>query len=381
MAETPALSLVKYFVVLPDPRRRHRRRHRLLDIIAIALCAVIAGANTWKQMGLWGKRRRSWLETFLELPEGIPSADTIRRVFAKLKPDAFHQCFRAWVQAITAAMDLKHIAIDGKTLRHSGRPSACLGPLHLVSAWATEQHISLGQVAVDTKSNEITAIPKLLALLELKGALVTMDAMGCQKEIARQIKTGGGDYVLTVKDNQSHLLEDIQESFTKALDSHFAGLEYDEYATTEQGHGRQERRSYIIIHDPQELRHREEWEDLQTIGMCISERTVREETTTEVRYFIGSRRMSAKRYGQALRKHWGIENNCHWQLDIAFREDSNQTQQRNAAENLALLRRMALTCLKRHPEKESIESKRWLAALDVSFLEEVLQVAVEMEKE
>lgn len=373
-------SLATYFASLPDPRRRHRRRHHLTDIIVIGLCAVIAGADTWKQIGLWGKRRRVWLETFLELPNGIPSGDTIRRVFAKLHPEAFQACFRDWVQAVTAALELKHVAIDGKTLRGSRRPSAQLGALHLVSAWATEQHISLGQVAVDSKSNEITAIPKLLELLELKGALVTIDAMGCQKTMARQIKTQGADYVLTVKANQEQLLEDIQNCFAQAWDTAFAGLDHDEHATEEAAHGRQERRWYTIIHQPPGLRHAEDWEGLQTIGMCTSERTVQGKTTLEVRYFIGSRRMNAQRYGQTLRHHWGIENNCHWQLDVSFREDSNQTRERNATENLALLRRMALTFLKRHPVKESIESKRWLAALDVDFLEEVFQYAVDLEK-
>src|SRR5947209_16419664 len=198
------LSIPQYFAKLKDPRRAHRRLHLLQDIIVIALCAVIAGAQDWQEIETFGRKRHDWLRRFLELPNGIPSHDTFERVFDRLKPQAFQACFRAWVRALGAALDIKHIAIDGKTLRGSG--SAKLGPLHLVSAWATAQRLSLGQVAVDAKSNEITAIPALLELLDVRGALVTIDAMGCQKAIARKIIDGGGDYILTVKDNQEHLL-------------------------------------------------------------------------------------------------------------------------------------------------------------------------------
>ena len=212
--QQPDLSIPRFFARLKDPRRAHRRLHRLQDIIAIALCAVIAGAQDWQQIVTFGRRRLAWLRGFLELPNGIPSHDTFERVFDRLSPQAFQACFRDWVQAISTALRIKHIAIDGKTLR--GSRSARLKALHLVSAWATAQHLSLGQVAVDAKSNEITAIPALLELLELNGALVTIDAMGCQKAIAAKIVEQGGHYALTVKDNQEHLLEDIQQAFIKA---------------------------------------------------------------------------------------------------------------------------------------------------------------------
>src|SRR2546421_5023483 len=214
-AQQPDLSIPKFFARLKDPRRAHRRLHPLQDIIVVALCAVIAGAQDWQQIVTFGRKRLDWLRGFLELPNGIPSHDTFERVFDRLKPQAFQACFRDWVQAVSASLRIKHVAIDGKTLRGSG--SAKLGPLHLVSAWVTAQHLSLGQVAVDGKSNEITAIPALLELLDLKGALVTIDAMGCQKEIAKKIVARGGDYVLAVKGNQEHLLEDVQATVERAL--------------------------------------------------------------------------------------------------------------------------------------------------------------------
>src|SRR6516162_10120197 len=244
--QTHALSIPKYFRKLKDPRRAHRRLHRLQDIIVIALCAVIAGAQDWQEIETFGRKRLAWLKRFLPLPNGSPAHDTFERVFDRLNPRAFQACFRSWVQALQEALKIKHVAIDGKTLRGSG--SAQLGPLHLVSAWATAQRLSLGQVAVDTKSNEITAIPALLELLDLKGALVTIDAMGCQKDIAAKVVAGGGDYALTVKDNQPHLLEDIQACFERALDQDFAGQEHDTYATRERGHGREEYRCYTVLH-------------------------------------------------------------------------------------------------------------------------------------
>lgn len=372
--QQPDLSIPKFFAKLQDPRRAHRRLHRLQDIIVIALCAVIAGAQDWQQIVTFGRKRHDWLGGFLELPNGIPSHDTFERVFDRLKPQAFQACFRDWVQAISAALRIKHIAIDGKTLRGSG--SAKLGPLHLVSAWATTQHLSLGQVAVDAKSNEITAIPRLLELLDLNGALVTLDAMGCQKAVAQKIVDQGGHYALTVKDNQEHLLEDIQDAFLKAFDSDFAGVDHDEYQTRERGHGREEYRSYTVLHSTQGIRHADAWAGLTTLGLCYSERTVKGETTTECRFFIGNKRASAKYYARGLRHHWGIENNLHWQLDVNFAEDDNKVQKRNAAENLALLRRLTLSLLKAHPSKDSIAKKRFAAALDPSFLEEILRATV-----
>jgi predicted transposase YbfD/YdcC len=366
-----SLSIPGYFTRMKDPRRAHRRLHRLQDIIVIALCAVLAGAQDWQEIETFGRKRFAWLKRFLKLPNGIPSHDTVERVFDRLNPQAFQACFRAWVRAIQETLPIKHVAIDGKTLRGSG--SAKLGPLHLVSAWATAQRLSLGQVAVDAKSNEITAIPALLDLLDVHGAIVTIDAMGCQKAIAHKIIDQGGDYILTVKENQEHLRADIGQSFRDACELDFAGMEHDTYETQERGHGRDEYRCYSVLQHTAGIRHADDWAGLTTIGMCYSQRTIQGVSTEELRYFIGSKKASAQVYGNALRNHWGIENSLHWQLDVTMDEDRNRVTKRNAAENLALLRRLTLSLLQAHPAKLSIAKKRFAAALDPDFLEELLR--------
>lgn len=363
-------SVVKFFRRLKDPRRRHRRLHRLQDIIFIALCAAIAGSQDWQDVVTFAKHRLTWLKRFFELPNGIPSHDTFERVFDLLDPTAFQACFREWVEAVSALLKIEHVAIDGKTLRGSG--SGKHGPLHLVSAWASAQHLSLGQVAVSDKSNEITAIPLLLEMLDLNGALVTIDAMGCQKKIAAKIIERGGHYALSVKENQEHLLEDIQEQFAQALDQDLAGLDHDAYETESRGHGRIERRSYLVIHSTQGIRQAEEWPGLTTIGFCNTERTVNGTTTMEASYFIGSKKTGAKYYGMGRRHHWGIENSLHWQLDVSMKEDGNRVSKRNAAENLGLLRRLTVTLLQAHPSSLSIAKKRYAATLNPDFLEEIL---------
>lgn len=368
---SPDLSIRKHFRGLKDPRRAHRRLHPLQDILVIALCAVVAGAQDWQDIETFGRKRRDWLARFLELPHGVPCHDTFERVFDRLDPRAFQAGFQGWVRAVQEALGIRHVAIDGKTLRGSG--TAKLGPLHLVSAWATAPGLSLGQVAVDSKSNEITAIPALLELLDVNGAFVTIDAMGCQKAIAEKVVGRGGDYILTVKDNQGHLLEDVERAVAGAFDTDFAGLEHDTYETRERAHGRDEYRSYTVLHSTAGLRHAADWAGLTTIGMCYSERTVGGVTSEEARYFIGSRKASARTYGRALRDHWRIENSLHWQLDVTFGEDGNRVTKRNAAENLALLRRLTLSLLQAHPARLSIAKKRFAAALDPAFLEEVLR--------
>lgn len=378
MADT-SLSIKKHFRKLKDPRRRHRRRHLFLDILVIAICGVISGCNSWTKIAAFGRKRHVWLKRFLTLPNGIPCHDTFERLFQRIDPMMFQGCFREWMVALVGTVGVEQIAIDGKTLRRSG--TADLGPLHLVSAWATKNHVSLGQIAVDQKSNEITAIPKLLELLDLHGALVTIDAIGCQKEIASKIRERGGHYVLTVKANQERLLNDIQNCFERALETDFAGLDHDSYTTEEKGHGREELRSYTIIRNPPGIRNQHAWRDLCVIGMCGSERTVAGKPSTEVRFFIGSKKASARCYGKALRHHWGIENSLHWQLDVSFGEDNNRTQERTAAQNLALLRRLAVTLLKRHPAKEGIACKRLQAAWNTEFLEEVLRGSANLESQ
>ena len=323
MAATTRLgSIRKHFRPLKDPRVVGRTRHRLIDIVVLAICGVIANCDDWPDIALFAQKREAWFRRFLALPGGVPAHDTFERVFAALDPRVFERCCVAWLQDVARVVNVGHIAIDGKTL--CGSAAAGLKPLHLVSAWATQAQVSLGQVAVDGKSNEITAIPVLLELLDLHGALVTIDAIGCQKAIAKKIVAGGGDYVLVVKGNQERLMTDIQETVGRAC------------TTTENGHGRVESRSCVVITDLTGIRDRPQWPRLTTVGMCCRERTVDGQTTTEVRYFIGSRRMAARRYAAALRDHWGIENNLHWQLDVSFHEDASQVENRHGAENLSL---------------------------------------------
>jgi predicted transposase YbfD/YdcC len=365
------LTIKHHFRNLKDPRFSRRRRHHLLDIIIVALCAVMCGAKDWQQVEAFGKLRLDWLRRFIALANGIPSHDTFERVFDRIDPSAFHQCFQKWVAALAEKLDIKHIAIDGKTVRGSG--SSKLGPLHLVSAWASEHHLSLGQVATAAKSNEITAIPELLELLDLNGAIVTIDAMGCQKAIASKIVERGGNYLLVAKDNQPTLLDNIQKAVGDALETDFQGLHHDQFSTEDKGHGRVEKRHYTILIDPPGIEQKEEWEGLRVVGMVVRERQVGEaEPTIEASYFISNTVQSAKTFAKVLRNHWGIENNLHWQLDVTFAEDANRFTKRNGAQNLALLRKLALMMLKRHPSKQSLACKQWNAALSPEFLEEVL---------
>lgn len=374
MDQTTPLRLATHFGTLRDPRVRGRCDHRLLDLVLIALCATIANCNDWQQVAEFARARHEWFARFLPLPNGVPSHDTFERVFDRLDPKELSRCLRGWLRAVSDALGISHIAIDGKTPRGSGDAAAGLKPLHLVSAWATEANLSLGQVAVDEKSNEITAIPQLLKLLVLKGAFVSIDAMGCQKKIASDITTGGGNYVLAVKDNQSNLLDDVRDSLTKALEAG-VGRGVETCETTDQGHGRRERRWYAISRDLSGIRGRSEWSGLSVIGMCMSERTVGGVSSEEVRYFIGSGGATVEGYARVLRNHWRIENNLHWQLDVTFGEDANRVSGRNGVENLSALRRLALSLLKNEGSKGSMACKRMRAALSPPFLENVLRAA------
>jgi len=365
------LNIKRHFRKLRDPRRRHGQEYVFLDIIVIAICAVIGNADSWRAIALWGRTHETWLRRFLALPQGVPGHhDTYRRLFARLDSATFQGCLQQWLFELSGVLKVSHIAIDGKTLRGSG--SGKLGPLHLVSAWATEYHLSLGQVAVDRKSNEITAIPKLLNMLDLHGALVTSDAMGCQKAIAKRILERGGDYALTVKDNQQHLRQDIEACIEEAVEQGEQGQDYYSYTQREERHGREETRCYVVMPATAKIRDLDQWPKLRVVGVCYSERTIKGETSLECRYFIGSKDARARLYGRVLRNHWRIENNLHWQLDVSFDEDSNQTAHRQGAANLALLRKVAINLLKRHPGKGSIRNKRQQAGWDAQFLEEVI---------
>ena len=375
MATTPAVSLQYHFAGLIDPRGERSRRHELLDIVGIALCAVIAGAESWPAVEAYGRAKQDWLARHFRLPNGIPSHDTFRRVFCLLDPQAFQRSFADWIAALAecGVGSRRAIPIDGKTVRRSGRRRRGLAPLHLVSAWSGANHVSLGQVAVDDKSNEITAIPRLLELLDLKGALVTIDAMGCQKEIAAKVVAGGGDYILAVKDNQPHLHQDIDDSFMAAMETDFAGLEWSVARTEETNRGRQEVRECHVITRPAGLRDAGLWKGLTSICMLMCRRLVEGVESIEFRYFIGSFVGTAEEYLDAIRGHWGIENSLHWVLDVVFREDEGRHNAGNSCENMALLRKLAISLMKQEVTSDaSLKTKRLRCGWDDGYLAKVL---------
>jgi predicted transposase YbfD/YdcC len=371
------VSLQHHFADLIDPRVERSRQHELLDIIGIALCAVISGADSWLAVEAYGRAKHDWLAKSFRLPNGIPSHDTFRRVFCLLDPEAFQRGFADWTAALAAAQEpgtLRHVPIDGKTARRSGRRGRGLAALHLVSAWASANHLTLGQVAVDDKSNEITAIPRLLELLDLSGALVTIDAMGCQKEIAATIVAGGGDYILAVKDNQPHLHQDIDACFTAGLETDFAGTEHSVARTEEVNRGREEMRECHVIVRPRGLRDAALWKGLTAICMLLSRRVVEGVESVECRFYIGSFVGTAEEYLSAIRGHWGIENSLHWVLDVVFREDDSRHYVGNSGENLALLRRWAISLLKQEETSNaSLKTKRLRCGWDNDFLTKVLK--------
>lgn len=369
--------IASYFESLPDPRHTRNRKHLLIDIVVIAVCGLVCGCDGPTAIHRWATNRRDWLEQFLTLPKGIPSRDCIRRLLIALQPEAFQRCFRDWI-ADALELDgagsarLRLIAIDGKTCRRSHDAANGLGPLHIVSAWAGEHGVALGQVATEEKSNEITAIPLLLKQIELKKTLVTIDAMGCQKDIARDIVAGGGDFVIAVKDNQPKLFEAIGTLVVKHLDGELEALEHRNYRTDEQGHGRRDERFYFVARVPPDFGPGEEWPWVKAIGTAVRITTHADGSQSdEVRYYVLSRFVGGKRFGEAVRGHWGIES-MHWVLDVTFREDDSRTRERTLANNLSWLRRFAVTLLKRHPIKDSIRGKMIRCLMNTQFLDEVL---------
>lgn len=361
---------------LDDPRVQGRCEHRLLDIVSITLLAVMCGAEDWTDVEEFGRSRQDWLHRFLELPGGIPSHDTFQRVFGLLDRSQFAACLFQWTQALHEATDGRLIAIDGKTLRRSARKRKDLAALHLVTAWASENGLTLGQVAVEDKSNEITAIPQLLQLLRLKGATVTIDAMGTQKEIAQQIREQKGHYVLALKGNQSGLKDDMQELFDRGVQTHFAAMKHDVYETRETGHGRTDERTCHVIEIPQDHPQREVWKDLRTLAVTVSRRVVNNQETWEARMYISSHPSRAKMLATAIRRHWTIENSQHWVLDVTFGEDARRQQDRNGAANLAAVRRLALSLLRQDTTvQRGAKCKRMKCALDSHYLLRVLHNA------
>jgi predicted transposase YbfD/YdcC len=369
----PLASFFDHFDTLEDPRIERCRLHPLRDVVFIAVCALISSANDFVAMEKFGNTRRAWLEKFLELPNGIPSHDTFGRVFAALDAEHFIRCFLSWVESIHEITAGQVVSIDGKTARASLDRAKGKHPLHVVSAWASANRLVLGQVMVDEKSNEITAIPRLLEMLELGGAIVTIDAMGCQKEIAAKVRERGADYVLTVKGNQEHLEEDVIGYFAAPDEGGRRGRRSSRHDTADHGHGRQESRYYEAVPAPKGLRNRAAWADLRSI--CRATRVWREkgEEKSEVRYFISSLPADAQVLGEAIRSHWGVENGLHWVLDMVFAEDRSRARTDHAAANLAVLRRWLVSLLRRDRTiTGGIEKKRLQAAWDEKILEGIL---------
>ena len=373
MPQTSATTIAEHFAVIDDPRIERNKRHSLEAILTIAMCGVICGAESWVEIAEFGKAKRAWLRTFLDLPYGIPSHDTFGRVFARLDPAQLESCFMSWVQATFAPRDLAVIAIDGKTLRGSHAKVHGVAPLHMVSAWAAEQRLVLGQLAVDDKSNEITAIPALLRLLDVTGATVTTDAMGCQRAIAEQIVEQQGDYVLALKKNHCHLYQDTVATFEKLDTLDDAALVC--HTTIGDGHGRHEERRYWITGQLDGIRNRDQWVGLQSIGKVAGIREVNGKATTETRYFMCSFAPDGERFGHAVRTHWQIENSLHWVLDIAFDEDRSRVRLDHGPENLAVLRHIALNLIRAEPSRGSVKTKRLRAGWNHAYLRTLLMPA------
>ena len=373
----PQVSAVleHHFGDLKDPRIDRTKLHKLLDILVIAICAAICGADNWEDVAGFGEAQLAWFKTFLELPNGIPSHDTFNRVFARLDPQQFQTCFTRWISATSTVIGGQVIAIDGKVLRRSHAKGIGQAAIDMVSAWASANRVVLGQVKVDDKSNEITAIPQLLRALEVSGCIVTLDAMGCQTEIAEIIVEQGADYVLALKDNQGQLFEDVQLLFDDLEQSDYRAYRFDFEKTVNKDHGRLEIRECWTISDPDLLCHLRgfsRWKKLQTVSRIRSQRWVGEDKSCENRYHIASI-TSAKRVLAAVRSHWGIENELHWTLDIAFDEDRCRVRKDHGPENLAVLRHIALNLLKQEKTcKRSIRGKRLLAGWQNDYLLKVL---------
>lgn len=368
-------SLLEHFAILPDPRKGPAILHRFIDIMVIAICAVICGADDWIEIEAYGRAKQEWLQSFLELPHGIPSHDTFGRVFAQLDAEQFSRCFASWTQSVAEMMPGQVIALDGKTVRRSHDRRRGKKAIHMVSAWADGNHLVLGQVQVDSKSNEITAIPELLHQLDIHDCIVTIDAMGCQREIASQIIDQKGDYILAVKENQPHLAERVPTLFKHAETHAGRYMERSEHVTTEKGHGRiEERRCLALTTDDWSfyLDPKERWEGLRSIIRIEATREIDGQSSTSVRYYISSLAGEAAQAASAIRAHWGVENNLHWMLDVDFREDASRLRVGHAAHNFSILRRLALELLRRESTKVGVKAKRLKAGWDDTYLLKVL---------
>jgi predicted transposase YbfD/YdcC len=332
---------------LRDPRALHSILHKLLDILVITICAVICGADNFVEIAEYGKEKEEWLKTFLELGNGIPSVDTFERLFARLKPEALQICFISWMEAVHECTDGEFINVDGKTLRGAKEAGNKRSLIHMVSVWSAPQHLVLGQKKVGEKSNEITAIPSLREKLMIRGCIVSIDAMGCQTEIANTIIEQGADYVLALKGNQGNLHDDVRKLFTSAREQNFKNIEHQFYETVEQGHGCIETRRYWTMGNTEYLMDADKWRDLKSIGMVESERIINGNTSVEQRYYLLGFESDVHKFAESVRNHWSIENQLHWILDVGFKEDASQCCRGYSAENLAVIRHIGLNLLSR----------------------------------
>lgn len=373
-------EVVAHFEGLEDPRSEINRKHPLASVVAIALIAVLAGASGPTAIAHWAALKEDLLASVLPLPHGVPCKDVFRRVLMALRPEAFQACFAAWLRSLRdeaaaeTGVERPTLAVDGKTLRRSHDRKSGLGALHSVTVWASEYGLSLGQVACGEKSNEITAIPELLKLVDVAGGVVTIDAMGCQKEIAGAVVKGGGDYVLALKGNQGALHQAVVDYVTSRWEDDFAGLAAGRRQSEEAGHGRRETRTYIQLEAPRDLPGFEAWRDLKSIGVAVSEVVRDGEAADEVRYYISSLAVEADAgtFAHAVRSHWGVENGCHWTLDVTFREDESRIREKHLRENMAWLNRFCLSLLKQHPGRESVAMKRRSCGWSDDFLMQVV---------
>jgi predicted transposase YbfD/YdcC len=377
--EAELKELAIYFRSLDDSRSHINQRHKLINVVLISMCAVIAGADGPTAIELWAEANEDWLAEQLGEDCAVPSHDTIGRVLQSLRPDAFQECFEAWIESMNDIVDepsemqthRDHVAVDGKTLRRSHDLGANLGPLHVVSAWATERGMAMGQQAADEKSNEITAIPELLKRINVSGSIVSIDAMGCQKAIARQLITNEADYVFGLKGNQGKIHEAVKTYVEDHMSDDFARIKARHYEENETGHGREDRRTYYQLPVPPDLEGAQGWIGLRTIGVAIRNTVTKGHESFDVRYFISSLRMGVKQLARVIRKHWSIES-MHWVMDMTFREDESRIRHRQAADNLAWLRRFAMSLYKQHPGKQSLVMKRRMCGWSPDFLTQVL---------